>query len=69
MLVNYFRGSQQARSQLPTKQQLKIAVPTAYLAATEPEGAQHSERNTTDRKPHRMHLCLIACPAVRNLAT
>lgn len=51
MLVNYFRGGPDARTKLPNKQDLKLAVSTAYLKATEPEGVYQSERDVADSKP------------------
>ena len=50
MLVNYFRGAPESRLKVPSKQDIRVAVPTAYLKATEPEGAQQAERDVSDRK-------------------
>ncbi len=50
MLVNFYRGSPQSRAALPEVKDLKLAVPTKYLKATEPEGKQHSERDIIDRE-------------------
>lgn len=50
MLVNFFRAKEEARTRLPTVKELKVAVPTAHLNATEAEGAGHSERDKTDSK-------------------
>ena len=51
MLVNFFRGKVKGRIHLPTVKDLKVAVPTAHLKTTEPEGAGHSERDKSDSKP------------------
>lgn len=48
MFVNFFRGQIEARTALPKGSAIRAAVPTAYVAITEPEGAAHSERNATD---------------------
>lgn len=50
MFVNFFRGPPQVKSALPEAKDLRVAVPTAHIAVTEPEGAAHSERNAADRK-------------------
>lgn len=58
MLVNYFRGDPHARTQLPSRQILKLAVPTSFLEATEPEGTQQTERDISDSK---LAIALILC--------
>lgn len=50
MLVNYFRGGPHARTELPSRQDLKLAVPTSFLKATEPDGTKQTERDTSDSK-------------------
>ena len=50
MLVNFFRGKPEACTVLPKQKDLKVAVPTAYLKPTEPEGIGHSERDKSDSK-------------------
>ena len=66
MLVNYFRGKPEARTKLPDKQDLKLAVPTAYLKATEPEGAHQSERDVSDskRSPDHNGIICLCCPTL-----
>lgn len=49
MLVNYFRGGPDARTQL-SRQDRKVAVPTSYLKATELEGTRQTERDVSDSK-------------------
>lgn len=48
MLVNFFRGKPEGRTVLPKAKDLKVAVPTAHLKTTEPEGSGHSERDKSD---------------------
>lgn len=48
MLVNFFRGPQEARKLLPKKKDIRLAVPTAFLEATEPEASKNSERSRAD---------------------
>ncbi len=50
MMVNFYRGPPESRTALPDVKDLKLAVPTKYLKATEAEGKGHSERDTSDRK-------------------
>lgn len=49
-MVNYFRGIPDLRKRLPTSHELKVAIPTQYLEATETEGRNATELNRTDRK-------------------
>lgn len=49
-MVNYFRGSPDLRKRLPAVAELKVAVPTAFLAVTEDEGKKAKELNVKDRK-------------------
>ena len=51
LMVNFFRAPIELRKRLPSARQLRVAIPTQYLEATEPEGAQAREKNATDRKP------------------
>ena len=66
MLVNFFRGGPEARTKLPSKQDLRVAVPTAYLKATEPEGVQQIERDVRDSK--LLHCCCLLTPGCFNIS-
>lgn len=50
MLVNFYRGPPGSRVSMPDATQLKLAVPTKFLKATEKEGMHSSERNANDRE-------------------
>ena len=50
MLVNFYRGKAESRKILPAPKDLKLAVPTKFLSATEPEGRFHSEKDVTQRE-------------------
>ena len=51
LMVNFFRAPHELRKRLPAADQLRVAVPTPYLEATEPEGAQAREKDVKDRRP------------------
>lgn len=49
-MVNHFRAPQ-SRRRLPQKSELLVAIPTAHLAANQPEASQARERCVENRKP------------------
>ena len=49
-MVNYFRGGPHLRTRVPSPSELKVAIPTLYLKATEEEGRQATELNLVDRE-------------------
>ena len=49
-MVNYFRGVPDLRKRLPARHEIKVAIPTLYLPATEKEGQLATELNQADRK-------------------
>ena len=58
-MVNFFRGAPELFKRLPAVTELKVAVPTAFLAVTEEEGKKAKELNVKDRKTQRqMRNCL-----------
>lgn len=50
LMVNYFRGPVEIRAYLPAAEELRVAIPTEHLEATELEGAQARELDVKDRK-------------------
>ena len=58
-MVNYFRGSEGIRNRLPSPSEIRVAIPTLHLKATEKEGSNAAELNKQDRE----FLCLTAVTA------
>lgn len=56
-MVNYLRGAPGLRKRLPSPSELKVAIPTKYVGATEKEGQQATELNRVDREC-RAHHCV-----------
>ncbi len=52
-MVNFFQGAPELFKRLPAVAELKVAVPTAFLAVTEDEGKKAKELNVKDRKTRR----------------
>ncbi len=58
-MVNFFQGAPELFKRLPAVAELKVAVPTAFLAVTEDEGKKAKELNVKGRKTRRqMRNCL-----------
>ena len=49
-MVNHFRAPKDCQTRLPSKDELLVAIPTAHLAANQPEASQARERSAGNRK-------------------
>ena len=49
-LVNHYRASVECQKRLPQRSELLVAIPTAHLAANQPEASAARERCVENRK-------------------